>query len=90
MLRPVVPTCLVLPILPSKLKKIVFHCIVLSNFITDAHRTRITCARPRLDIRKYFFCTRIVDNWNALDIDMSVFKTARHFAKYLRERGVED
>ncbi len=54
------------------------------------NRTQITCARPRLDIKKYFFCTRIVDKWNALDADMSVFKTAKHFAKYLHEQGVED
>ncbi len=49
------------------------------------NRTRITCDRPRLDVRKYFFCTRIVDKWNALDIDISVFKTAKQFAAYLYE-----
>ncbi len=50
------------------------------------NKMRITCDRPRLDIRKYFYCSHIVDKWNALDIDITIFKNAKQFADYLYER----
>ncbi|MCP4587733.1 MAG: hypothetical protein GY840_17605 [Pseudoalteromonas sp.] len=52
------------------------------------NKIRITCDRPRLDVRKYFYCSRIVDKWNALDVDISIFKNCKQFADYLYERMV--
>ena len=62
----------------------------VSNFIklredscTRGHKYKIFKSRPRLDIRKYSFCMRVVDTWNQLPSSVVEAETVSAFERRL-------
>ena len=62
----------------------------VSNFInlrddsnTRGHIYKINKSRARLNVRKYSFCMRIVDQWNSLPSDVVEAKTVNSFERRL-------
>ena len=62
----------------------------VSNFIklredsyTRGHKYKINKYRPRLNVRKYSFCTRIVDQWNSLPSSVVEAKSVNSFERRL-------
>ncbi len=47
------------------------------------NQTKITCSRPRLDLRKYFYTLRVVDKWNELNIDIATIRNVESFTVHL-------
>ena len=62
----------------------------VSNFIklredsyTRGHKYKIYKYRPRLNVRKYSFCMRIVDQWNSLPSSVVDAKSVNSFERRL-------
>jgi len=47
------------------------------------HDQKLFKRRFRLDIRKYAFCNRVIDNWNSLSAGYINCNTINTFKKYL-------
>ena len=60
-----------------------------NNFVCRGHKKKIYKRRPRLDIRKYSFCYRIVDIWNRLPSEIveakSVYSFERRLYKFFKD-----
>ena len=50
---------------------------------TRGHKYKILKSRPRLDIRKYSFCMRVVDTWNQLPSSVVEAETVSAFERRL-------
>ena len=54
---------------------------------TRGHKFKIATTYSRLDVRKYFFSSRVVPTWNALPATCNVTIFKSELSKYLRSVG---
>jgi hypothetical protein len=60
------------------------HCLKMSvNTATRGNRYKLVKHHVHLDIRKYFFCNRVVNVWNSLNDDIVCSRTVNQFVHKL-------
>ena len=53
--------------------------LIIQNSITRGHSMKLFKVHSRLDVRKYFFVNRVVDNWNLLDNSVVSCTNVKYF-----------
>ena len=57
---------------------------------TRGHGKKIFKQRARLDIRKYSFCDRVVNNWNSLPVSVVNVESVREFERKLDKVWIDE
>ena len=78
--------------------KIVFHLVDIdpdnffsvtgNNSTTRGHAYKLYINYCRLNTRKYFFCNRVANVWNALEASPADFKTLQTFKQFLKTTDI--
>ncbi len=65
------------------------YCVHVPDITLRGNTTRLFVKRSRLDVRKYFYSSRIVTPWNALDIDISEIRNFKVFNQILTKGNAD-
>jgi len=59
-----------------------------NNSVNRGHAIKIYINYCRLNTRKYFFCNRVVNVWNALEASSADFRTLQSFKRFLKNADI--
>ena len=70
-------------ILHGKIHLDLNNCIQLCSSVTRGNKYKLVKKQVRLDVRKYFYCDRVVNAWNSLSSNIVCSGTVHEFMRKL-------
>jgi len=65
-----------------------FFSVIGNNSVTRGHAFKLYINYCRFNTRKYFFCSRVVNVWNALEASSADFRTLQSFKRFLKSADI--